>query len=170
MDIEDYEGLYQISDHGRAKSLERIVRHWRGGFRVVKEKILKQSLNGPVHRQYYAVGLWKNGTLKTMKIHRLVALYFVPNPNNLPEVNHDDNNPLNNHYTNLGWITNRDNRNHGMAFKETSSKYPGVSWDKQRNKWRTQIQEKGKKKNLGCFCSELEAASIYQNALKLLLE
>ena len=55
-----------------------------------------------------------NSVRKHISIHRAVALLYVPNPNNLPQVNHIDGDKLNNHYTNLEWITNQENRNHAI--------------------------------------------------------
>lgn len=169
-DVEDYEEMYQISNFGRAKSLERMVRHWRGGLKTEKEKILKPSLIGTGRRRYYRVMLSKNGKAKMKLIHRLVAQYFVPNPDNLPQVNHDDNDPLNNHYTNLSWVTNRENKNHGMTFHKTASIYPGVVWNKKSNKWQSQIYINGQSQYLGLFNCEVMAAEAYQNALKEVLE
>lgn len=61
---------------------------------------------------YLIVSLEMNGRQKMFSVHRLVAKYFVDNPNNLPEVNHLDGNKLNNHYTNLKWVTRSENMQH----------------------------------------------------------
>lgn len=164
-DIEGYEGLYQVSSHGRVKSLERKVDD-KGGLRMINERILKPRLGGPSRRKYYSVILCKYGKMKSKRVNRLAAQYFVPNPNNLPEVNHLDNDPLNNYYENLEWCTSRKNKNHGMTFKETSSNYPGVCWDKSRGKWKSNIYINGRLKYLGRYDFELEAAESYQTALK----
>ena len=89
-DIKGYEGLYQVSNMGRVKSLKRISFDGRR----IEEKILKYKRAG--RGQYQCVGLYKNNTSKYKTIHRLVAEAFVPNPNNLPQVNHKDENPKNN--------------------------------------------------------------------------
>ncbi len=164
-DIEGYEGLYQISDLGRVKSLERKVKHSRGGLQIVKERILKHVIKISNYRSYYRVVLSKNGNHKTVKIHRLVALAFIDNPENKMQVNHVDNNPLNNCASNLEWMTNRENVTHGYTFKETTSPYPGVSWDSRANKWQAGIGINGKKKRIGSFTCEHEAAQAYQTAL-----
>ena len=153
-DIQGYPN-YQISNLGRVKSLM-----------YEKERILKPGLIGKKTRQYYAVVLHKPNKSKTTTIHRVVGLHFVNNPENKPQLNHIDNDPLNNHWTNLEWCTNRENATHGYNLKKTSSKYPGVHWHKHRNKWLASIQINGKNKHLGCFTNELEAAKAYQNALK----
>ena len=93
-DIKGYEGLYQISNKGRVKSL--------GNNKTKKEKILKpRKCNG-----YFSVRLCKKGEKpKPFDIHRLVAEHFLPNPDNLPVVNHKDENKLNNNVENLEWCT-----------------------------------------------------------------
>lgn len=63
---------------------------------------------------YKQCNLYKDGKKKYVRIHRLVAELFVPNPNNLPQVNHIDGNKLNNHYTNLEWVSNSQNTKHAF--------------------------------------------------------
>ena len=104
-DIEGFEGYYQISNMGRVKSLERTV--WNGrGYQKVPEKILEGGDNG---YGYLKVELCKEGKVKTCRIHRLVAMAFIPNPNNLPEVNHKDKIRTNNKVENLEWCTSQYN-------------------------------------------------------------
>lgn len=99
-DIKNYEGLYQISNFGKVKSVKRVVK--RGdNFKPVNERILKHYL----HKGYPEVVLSKEGKTKTHSIHRLVAEVFIPNPNNYPCVNHKDENPKNNYVDNLEWCT-----------------------------------------------------------------
>ena len=78
-DIENYEGLYQVSNLGRVRSLERDVYYQNGTFHHLKEKILVPNLDS---KGYPFVQLYKNGKRKTIKTHRLVALAFIPNPEN----------------------------------------------------------------------------------------
>lgn len=112
-DIEGYEGLYQVSNYGRIKSLARKVfvsnPHFTG-YRHTKEKILKQGITG---MGYEFVILRKNNKNHQIYIHRLVAEAFIPNPNNFPEVNHKDENPKNNHVNNLEWCTHKYNGTYG---------------------------------------------------------
>lgn len=99
-DIKDFEGLYQVSNFGNVKSVARIVR--RGtNFKPVEERILKPC----VRNGYKHVMLSKNGKRVTGNIHRLVAQAFISNPNNLPCINHKDENPSNNCVSNLEWCT-----------------------------------------------------------------
>lgn len=97
-DIQGYEGLYQISNLGNVKSVKRIVK--RGtNFKPVNERILKAGDNDG----YKYIILSKSGKTKTGWIHRLVAQAFIPNPDNLPCINHKDENPSNNAVDNLEW-------------------------------------------------------------------
>lgn len=95
-DINEYEGLYQISNYGEVKSINK--------------KIIKKPSKLP--KGYLQICLSKNGKSKYVSIHRLVAQAFIPNPNNLPCVNHKDCNPQNNKVSNLEWISYKDNNNY----------------------------------------------------------
>ena len=102
-DIEGYEGLYQISNFGRIKSLERRVKGKKPGTtQHIKEKIRKFSYTT---EGYAYVVLAKEGVNKTILVHRLVAKAFIPNPDNLPCVNHKDENKQNDFVENLEWCT-----------------------------------------------------------------
>ena len=108
-DVVGYEGLYQVSDQGRVKSLERKLSHWRGGERIQKERILKPAVYGG----YLSVGLCAGGKRKMLRVHRLVCQAFHKNPENKPCVNHIDENKTNNAASNLEWCTYEENNNHG---------------------------------------------------------
>ena len=94
-EIIGYEGLYWISNLGNVKS---------------KHKILKPVINKD---GYYCVSLSKKGKLKTYTLHRLIALHFIENPDNLPQVNHKDEDKLNNSISNLEWCTQQYNHDYG---------------------------------------------------------
>lgn len=96
--IEGYEGKYQVSNLGRVKSM------------IGQEKVLHPKKHRNGHLQ---IGLHKDKKRKTMYIHRLVAQAFIPNPDNLPCVNHKDENPNNNNVDNLEWCTQKYNCNYG---------------------------------------------------------
>lgn len=106
-DICGYEGLYQVSNLGRIKSFRASAK-----FGKPKELILKPSL---INSGYGVVTLYKNGGKEKFQIHRLVASEFLENPQNLPCVNHKDENKINNCVTNLEWCTYLYNNNYGTA-------------------------------------------------------
>lgn len=106
-DIKGFEG-YQVSNYGMVKSLK-----------FGKEKILKGK---KVSSGYLQVGLWKNGECILEYIHRLVAEAFIPNPQNLPQVNHKDETPTNNHVENLEWCDARYNLNYGTRNQRSAEK------------------------------------------------
>lgn len=88
-----YETVYEISCHGNVK-------------RVSSQRILKYSIN---NRGYALVHLFNGNISKTCSVHRLVAEHFIPNPHNKPDINHIDNNKINNDKSNLEWTTAKDN-------------------------------------------------------------
>ena len=106
--IKGYKGIYEVSDSGKVKSLARTMKRKgsNGNSYTVKEKILKPALCDG----YCVVNLTnKNGNKRTKKIHRLVAEAFIPNPNNLSDVDHIDNCKTNNKLSNLQWLSSGDN-------------------------------------------------------------
>lgn len=105
-DVPGYEGLYQVSNLGRVKSLSRYVNGRKPLVKPLKERILKFWNN----RGYLCVRLCPNPKVrKCIGIHRLVAFAFIPNPNDYPEIDHIDGNPSNNNVENLRWVTHRQN-------------------------------------------------------------
>lgn len=110
-DIKGYEGLYQVSDLGRVRSLERDVYNPRGNvMRHIEEKILVQRIN---KHGYVRVNLYLNGKIKTISTHRLVAEAFLPNPENKSQINHIDEIKTNNAVSNLEWCNAQYNINYG---------------------------------------------------------
>ena len=117
-DVVGYEGLYQVSDQGRVKSLERKVSHWRGGERIQKERILKPDVS---QDGYLRVGLYAGGKRKWFRVHRLVCEAFHDNPDNKSDVNHINEDKADNRAVNLEWCTAKENNNHGTR-NERSAK------------------------------------------------
>lgn len=161
-DVYEYEGLYLISSLGSVKSIERCVNHWRGGLRVIKERILKHSCDKD---GYHHVGLSKCGKTKTVKVHKLMAIAFL---NHVPNgctivVDHKDNDKSNNDLDNLQLITHRKNSTKDM--KGHSSDYVGVTYIRKENHYKSSIQHNGNSIYLGYFKSEIDAASAYNKKL-----
>ncbi len=118
-DIEGYEGSYQVSDCGRVKSLQRKITYKDGREKVLQEKILHNFLSD---LGYYHVMLSKNGTPKRYKVHRLVAKAFIPNPNELPIINHRDECKTNNVVENLEWCDQNYNIHYGTMIDRGKEK------------------------------------------------
>ena len=106
--VKNYESLYEVSDQGRVKSI---------GYG--KERILKPSRN---NCGYLQVVLCKNGEKKMCCVHRLVAQTFIPNPQNLPQVNHKDEDKDNNSVQNLEWCDQKYNNNYGTHNQRMAEK------------------------------------------------
>lgn len=120
-DIYGYEGLYQISNIGNVKSCDRYVFAGIGSnhkYQHIKEHLLKQKGGG----KYIQVILSKNGKTKAFTIHRLVAQAFIPNPDNLPCINHKDENPKNNRVDNLEWCTYKYNNEYNNRIDKCCNK------------------------------------------------
>ena len=123
-DIKGYEGKYQISNMGNVKSLN----YHRGK----SERILKPRYPSPPQNEYGYVVLSKNNKVQHFYIHRLVAEYFLDNPQNKPYVNHKDGNKHNNNVENLEWVTPLENNLHAYHIL---GKHPmrGFKFDKNKN-------------------------------------
>lgn len=128
-DIENFEGLYQISNLGKVKSVDRKVhvidtKSNRDYDRHFPECIRATNLDT---KGYVMVTLKKDGKTHRHRVHRLVAQAFIPNPEKLPQVNHIDENKENNHVSNLEWCTNEYNGSYGTRIKRISEKNRGKS-------------------------------------------
>lgn len=166
-DINGYEGLYQVSNLGRVKSLPKEWVSGTGGVRKHNGKILKLNID---KLGYSRVLLYKNGTRKQCTVHQLVAIAFLRHKPCGYElvIDHIDDDPKNNRVDNLQIVTQRFNvcKTQGKY----SSKYKGVHWSSDRNKWRAAIHINGKQKHLGVFTCELSAHYAYQKALNNLTD
>ena len=163
-DVFEYEGLYQISNFGRVKSLDRIVKGITRNYHY-KSKMLK---TGKTLQGHLTVNLYKDQKPKTRTVHQLVAVAFLnhsPCKYNLI-VDHIDNDKNNNHVDNLQLITQRANSSKDKVNK--SSKYTGVIWHKFSKKWSAIIRINKSRKYLGYFKNEIDAHLAYQNELSLI--
>lgn len=139
LDVVGFEGIYEVSTLGRVRSSERIHYGTRGRVTHHPPKILKA--------QKHKTNSWRirfsvNKVKSSWSVHRLVALAFIPNPENKPEVNHKDGNRLNNHLNNLEWCTKEENMAHAVGTglidnpygKEArNSKFVTEVWDLEGN-------------------------------------
>jgi hypothetical protein len=107
--IVGYEGLYEVSNLGNTRSLDRILSHPSKG-RITKRGGIKKQT--PTKRGYKSVTLSKLGKSKTLLVHRLVAIAFIPNTNKKPCINHKDGVKTNNNVENLEWVTHSENIKH----------------------------------------------------------
>ncbi|MCI2000276.1 MAG: NUMOD4 motif-containing HNH endonuclease [Clostridia bacterium] len=111
-DIKDFEGIYQVSNLGRIKSLERIVIDKKGNKKICRETIKTIHDNG---KGYMNVNLWKDNKSYMRYVHRLVAQAFIPNLEDKSTVNHKDFNRSNNCVDNLEWATYKEQEKHKYA-------------------------------------------------------
>lgn len=117
-DVKGYEGYYQISNLGNLKSVDREVQHSRGGTRILKGKTIRPGKTN----WYYLVCLQKHGKRKYTTIHRLIAIAFIPNPENKPFINHINANGFDNRIENLEWCTQSENIKHAYKMGAPSPK------------------------------------------------
>lgn len=114
-DIKGYKSIYQVSNKGRVKSLCRETRCNKSGIMTRKERILKVFH----FRKYLYVFLYDmQGKKHSTLLHRLVAQEFIPNPDNLTEIDHIDGNPENNSVENLRWVTHKQNCNNPITLSK----------------------------------------------------
>lgn len=154
-DIPGYEGLYQVSNLGRIKSMKRYTKI-PNAIRIEKEKILKLGKrNG-----YYVINLCKKNKRKSYQVHRLVAQAFIQNPKNKPYINHIDYDPTNNKVKNLEWCTQKENvewskchmcGRRNVNYSNTKERY--ITYRKSTNRYRITIDKKEYKS-----CKTLEEA------------
>lgn len=161
-DILGYEGFYQISNMGRVRSLDRIIKRKDGGSFIKKGKVLIPSLT---YFGYPIVVLYKNTKPKTHTVHKLMAISFL---NHIPcghkqVINHKDFNKLNNKLSNLEIISQRENTN--KKHIKSSSNFTGVSFSKKNNCWISSIHIGSKRIYLGSCSTEKEASKLYEDAL-----
>ena len=136
---------YMISSCGRVMNIRT--------FRVLKP--------GMTSKGYLFVSLCSDGETTFKTIHRLVAKAFILNLSDLPCVDHQDRNSLNNHLSNLRWCTRNENDQNRSKRKNTTSMYKGVYFYKKANKWLARIKHKGQRIYLGCYTDESDAGRAY---------
>lgn len=123
-DIKGYEGLYQVSNLGRVKSLSRLKKNFNINTKMIEIITLPEKIRKPQLTKYgyYRIGLTKDCKQIYHSVHRLVAETFLDNPDNLSQVNHKDENKLNNRADNLEWCTAKYNANYGARNRKVAEK------------------------------------------------
>jgi len=150
----DEDFCVKIKDYDYSITRKGEVRNYKTG------RILKWCLDS---RGYYKVGLYKNGKLIFHSIHRLIALHFIPNPDNHPCIDHINNDRADNSISNLRWCSCSQNLRNMNKRKGTTSQFIGVSFSKSNKKWVAVCRLNGKQKYLGSFETEEGAAKAYNN-------
>ena len=157
--VQGFEKQYEVSNTGQIRN--------------TRNKVMKPYT---INSGYQAIKFTVNGTRTHRLVHRLVAEAFHTNPNNLPEVNHKDEDKSNNYATNLEWVTSAQNKQHSIAtgnydaifitkntlgkkHKSTClSKYHNVTWDKNRERWQASVRHNKKTWYQKRFINENDAA------------
>lgn len=149
-DIQGYDGYYQVSNFGRIKSLSRTVFNGMGYY-LKKEKIIKQLLH---NHGYLSVMLYTENVGKMFLVHKLVANEFIQNLFNKERILHLDHNKKNNKLSNLEWTNYLEIHYYKSHNKKSKSKFVGVYFRKDRNKWISSIIINRKAIYLGCSETE----------------
>jgi len=148
-DVKGYEGLYGVTDDGNVYSF-------------VRDRFLKSNKQFG----YPMVALSKKDDGSILhRVHRLMAEAYIPNPKNLPCVDHIDRNRSNNNLINLRWASHEQNAANVGPSSRSSSKYKGVKWCEPKNAWKVTIKVDKKPKIIGYFVDELKAAKAYNDAV-----
>lgn len=118
-DVAGYEGLYQVSSFGQVKRVQRYYNQLNGLTGNMNTKLLSELVMKQFEDEdgYLRIQLIKDGVRKKHFVHRLVALNFIPNPENKPEVNHKQGNKKDNRVELLEWNTTSENQRHAIANK-----------------------------------------------------
>ncbi len=138
--IKDYDN-YSVSNLGNIKNNKT-------------GKIMKLSMDG---KGYYKINLFNDKKPQTKYVHRLVGETFIPNPLNKKCIDHKDNNPLNNHISNLRYATHQENQFNQQLSSSNTSGSKGVHFNKREKKWVAKIKVNGKSKHLGLFDKKEDA-------------
>ena len=128
--IQDYEGLYMVSNKSRIRSCtRRVFTHNNTRAKLLNSQIIKKGKR----KGYLCINLWKNNKVETINTHRLIAIHFIQNPFNLKIVEHKDDNKLNDSIDNLKWSTTSNNVTNGHYRSSKHLIKPVIQYDLQGN-------------------------------------
>jgi len=161
-DIPNYEGYYQVSNLGRVKSLKRFIKAKNNSLKLTHDRIIRPGIS----RGYSKVILCIDKKRKSFTVHQLVVITFLNHkPLGMKKVvNHINFKKSDNRVENLEIITQRENAN--RKHLNSTSKYVGVYFSKEKNRWKSQIVINKKTISLGSFKKEIDAHLAYQSKLK----
>ena len=169
--IEGYEGCYEVSNLGRVRSLPRTV-FWTRITEDEKTYYMERKVEGGIiainilkdDHPYCYVILCKNGKHESLYVHRLVAKAFLPNPHNLPQVDHLDNKKHNNAVSNLEWVSARENLLRAPLRKtnKTGERHIQITKDK---RFRSVITDPRTGKIVRKVCATLEEAKTFKQSI-----
>jgi hypothetical protein len=152
-DIKEYEGIYQVSNDGQVRSLDKRVPCRYDSFATKKGKLLKPNIN---HEGYLRINLYnRNGIHKKYSVHRLVAMAFIPNLEKKPQVNHINGIVGDNRVENLEWCTQSENQKHaykiGLQKPVCGEKHGGSKLTENQVIWIRRLKGKVTQKVLSKF-------------------
>ena len=153
-DIEGYEGYYKVSNLGKVKSVDRIIKYKDDRVYYTKGKILIQDINT---RGYKYVTLSKESMRRKRTVHRLVIEAFIPNPENKPCIDHINTIKTDNRVQNLRWVTQKENLNNELTLERKRERYKKGHSEEAKEKMRKSSPNKKK-----VLC--VETGIIYESA------
>lgn len=158
-DVVGYEGLYQVSDTGLVRSLDKEVAPRKGASSYTKHG--RVMVASPNPKGYLVITLKKAKSKRQFKVHTLVCIAFLGPRPNMQVVRHLDDNPTNNNLDNLSYGTQSDNMSDRKRNGGYKSTYFGVGPHKQTGRWQAATRVKQQRVYIGLFETELEAAKAY---------
>lgn len=158
-DVKDYEGFYKVSSIGRVKSVERYVKHSKGGLQILRSRIMKTH---KCKSGYVTVNLSKNGKNKTKTIHSILCESVLKRPIGAV-IDHLDGDKSNNNIDNLRYCSQRENLNNLKSKSKTGHTGVFLNPKNYNKRFRSRIKVNGKMKDLGSYHTAKEAHQAYLN-------